>query len=215
MRSWPARLIASAHCAASSTERETSPSRRLACMAAPRSRPKASSSPMPRADISRPLARSTHLRSSRRVRSAPSSLRRAASRCQRAPARASSAASGRIALKPSIGAQACTPSATSCAWAASSSGARTRLSGTGRRADQAAQRLEHDPASAPAPDQDLPGARGAATAHQSRAGSHARRRGIGAGHARCRAPRAASIGFGEAGQREMGSRQLSGCRGTA
>ncbi len=64
MRSCPARFIASAHCAASMTERDTSPRRRFTFIAAPRSRPKASLSPSPRALISTPLARSTQRRSS-------------------------------------------------------------------------------------------------------------------------------------------------------
>ena len=64
MRSWPARFIASAQRAASQTARDSSPMRRFTLIAAPRSSRKASSSPSPRADISTPLARSTHLRSS-------------------------------------------------------------------------------------------------------------------------------------------------------
>ena len=97
MRNCPARLTASADCAASITPRDTSPTRKLACIDAARSSENAASSLNCWWRISTPLARSTHLRSSSWA-SAAARARAWAWRCANSgPARASaerSAASG-------------------------------------------------------------------------------------------------------------------------
>ena len=104
MRNWPARLMASAACAASISPRETSPTRRLACIDAVRSRLKASSSLSCWARISTPLALSTHLRSSSRA-TAPANARAWVWPCWKR-ATASAWATASVAASTSAGRQA-------------------------------------------------------------------------------------------------------------
>lgn len=127
MRSCPARLTASAASADSISARETSPTRRLVCMEAVRSSAKASGSVSCWRDISTPLARSTHLRSSSRA-CKPARLRcRPCSwaNCCRA---SGSATASRCGVQGS--AAACnTPAAT--AWPANRLSKRSQYSSTG------------------------------------------------------------------------------------
>ena len=127
MRIWPARLTASAACAASITARDTSPTRRLACIDAARSSAKASASLKCRPRISTPLARSTHLRSSSRASAESSACCSACSRSKRGTASASAARSAGRCTAP--GSQAITRASSNAARSSGGCGAPTTSTG--------------------------------------------------------------------------------------